>query len=542
MKKIILFWALLMSVNTVFAQTSLPAIKPSILDSIALSYCNPGEPGMAIGIVINGETVFKNSKGIADLTNNLQITDSSTFNIASVSKQFTAFLTLIAEKEGKFNLSDDIRQYLPELKTLPHKITIQQLANHSHGLPNYSDLIEMIGFGLSSPLSNIQVVETLLNVKQVSFKPGTKYQYGNSGFILLAEILKRVYDKPFTVLMKEKVFDALKMTHTAIIDDPNTIVKNKANAYKKKGDSFTKFPSRQMESGSSNVYTTLNDMLKWAVYFQNPPEDDENRIRQLSQSTISITKTGDLHYGLGLYTETYKGLKLIFHGGGTAGYRAYILHVPEHNFSIFTLGNKEGFDALHVIYDILDLYFDQHFEEPIREKISPTKKELEAYAGTYRFQPGQYWGFNVENERLYFNGIDKPLSWVANSKFDFFLPLSNITFHPNSMEFRIGDMNYQCEKIEVNPPVLSLDELKVYEGIYKNEEFNIFYELLLKEDKLVAKHLTNGEIILNPLSENSFYAEYPLGELNFKLSQNGEVKGFTLSGQNYNDITFVKVN
>lgn len=267
MNKILLLLILLL-VDITFAQTNSYSSKSSALDSILQSYCNSNEPGIAIGIVKGGKVVYKNSKGLADLSNNLPITDTTAFNIASVSKQFTALLTLIAEKEGKLKLSDDIRRYLPELKDIPDKITIQQLANHSHGLPNYSNLIEMIGFGLSTPISSQKAVETLLSIKQLNFNAGTQYQYGNSGFILLAEILKRVYGRPFPILMQEKIFGPLNMTHTAVIDNPSIIVNNKAIAYTKSSNSYIEFPNRQMEVGSSNIYTTLNDMIKWTINFQ----------------------------------------------------------------------------------------------------------------------------------------------------------------------------------------------------------------------------------------------------------------------------------
>jgi len=541
MNKILLL-LILLSVDITFAQTNSYSSKSSALDSILQSYCNPNEPGIAIGIVKGGEVVYKNSKGLADLSNNLPITDTTAFNIASVSKQFTALLTLIAEKEGKLKLSDDIRRYLPELKDIPDKITIQQLANHSHGLPNYSNLIEMIGFGLSTPISSQKAVETLLSIKQLNFNAGTQYQYGNSGFILLAEILKRVYGTPFPILMQEKIFGPLNMTHTAVIDNPSIIVNNKAIAYTKSSNSYIEFPNRQMEVGSSNIYTTLNDMIKWTINFQNPTVGSENQISQLSQKSIAITKKGDLSYGLGLYTETYKGLNIVFHGGGTGGYRAYVLHVPEHNFSILTLGNQKGFDAVHIIYDVLDLYFKAYFEEPLPEKISYTEKELNSYTGTYRFYPGAYWTFNADGEKLYFKGSEQPLSSVGNGKFEFILPLSFITFHPNAMEFRIGDMNYYCEKIDFNPPTRSKEELEEYVGIFKNEELNVFYELIIFENKLIAKHLTNGEFTLIPLSINSFYAGSPLGELHFQLNSKGKVDGFLLAGQNFSNIKFIKVN
>ena len=542
MNKIFLL-SLLIAINTTFAQTNSFSNKSFVADSIFQSYCNPKEPGMAIGIVQDGKVIYKNSKGIADLSNRLSINDSTIFNIASVSKQFTALMAFMAEQEGKLKLSDDIRQYLPELKNIPNKITIQQLANHTHGLPNYSDLTAMMGFDLATPISNEQAVETILSAKQANFKAGTKYQYGNSGFILLAEILKRVYEKPFRILLKEKIFEPLNMTHTSVVDDPNIIVSNKAIAFRKNGEFFSEHMNRQMECGSSNIHTTLDDFIKWSVNFQNPKVGTSSQIERLATKTVSISKDGDLGYGLGYLTETYKGLKTVFHGGGTAGYRAYILHVPEHNLSIVTLGNKESFDGLLVIKDLLELYLKDYIVESIPVKTSYSSKELKEFEGVYKTQPGQYWTIKADEKNLYFGDDTNPLPLIGDGKFEFqYVPTSYLTFHPNAMEFRIADFNYHYEKIDFNPPILIRKELEKYVGIFKNEEFNTYYQLLIAEDNLIAKHLTNGEITLRPLSKNSFYADYPLGELTFQLNSKGKVGGFILSGTNLDNIRFIKIN
>lgn len=541
MNKIILL-VVLLAFNETFAQTNLVSDNVAVSDSILESYTNPQEPGMAIAVIRNGKVIYKNTKGIADLSNNLIITDSSTFNIASVSKQFTALLTLIAEEEGKLSLQDNISQYLPELENLPYKITIEQLTNHTHGLPNYSDLIQMIGFSLEDPVSNDQAVKTMLSIESVNFEPGTQYQYGNSGFILLAEILKRVYEKPFSLLLKEKIFEPLNMSRTSVIDNPNTIIHNKAKSYTKKGDTYIEYNNRQMECGSSNIHTTLNDMIKWAINFQNPKVGTQSQMNQLMTKTISFSKDSDLGYGLGLISETYKGLRTVFHGGGTAGYRAYILHVPKHNFSIITLGNQESFDGLLIVQDLLTIYLEDFIVEPEHVNLSYTSEEMKEFEGTYKLHPGQYWTINADEKNLYFGGDSKPLPLIGNRKFEFiYLPTSYFTFHSNSMYWRIADFNYHCEKIRLNRPVLDEKELGKYVGVYKNESFNVFYELSIFENNLVATHLTNGRITLSPLSKNSFSAGSPLGELNFQLNQEGEVNGFVLDGQNYNNIKFIKL-
>ena len=128
MNKIIIL-SLFFAYNIASAQTISISNMAEETDSILKSYCNYHEPGMAIGIVRNGKVIYKNAIGVADLSNNISISDSTVFNVASVSKQFTALLALIAESEGKISLQDNIVKYLPELKKLPYEITIKQLAN-----------------------------------------------------------------------------------------------------------------------------------------------------------------------------------------------------------------------------------------------------------------------------------------------------------------------------------------------------------------------------------------------------------------------------
>ncbi|MEL6623935.1 MAG: serine hydrolase domain-containing protein [Bacteroidota bacterium] len=541
MNKIILILLSILTWSQAIAQTNSDSRQIAKVDSLLQVYTYSDEPGLALGIIKNGEVIYQNAIGIADLSHHIPISDSTTFNIASVSKQFTALAALIAEEEGKLSLQDEIKKYLPELKHLPYPITIQQLANHTHGLPNYSDLIEMIGFGLASPIPNDQAVATMLEIKQVNFEPGTQFQYGNSGFMLLAEILKRVYEKPFPELMQEKVFEPLALDQTAVIDHPNTIIPRKALPYTSHGDTYVEYPSRLMESGSANIHTTLNDLVTWATNFQKPRAGTQQKLARLMTETVSLIEESEYGYGLGLFTELYKGMRIIFHGGGTAGYRAYILHVPDHNLSIVTLGNQDRYDALLIVKDLLKLYLKEYMVEQVPSKTAYTSEEMRAFEGTFKFHPGQYWTFTTDGKDLYFSGLEAPLPLIGDGKFEFFLPTSYLTFNDSAMELRVADFTYHCPRVKLDPPSLSIEELSKYSGIFRNEEFNTYYELLVIKDKLVAKHLTNGEIPLSPLSKDRFYAGYPLGEFEFQLDASGEVMGFKLSGQNYYDIQFMKL-
>lgn len=542
MNKIIALLALLISSHS-FAQTNSKLLDTKAVDSLLKSYCKPHEPGMALGIVKDGKVIYKKAVGTADLSHNIPISDSTVFNLASVSKHFTAFLALLAEEEGKFSLDDDIKKYLPELKHLAHKITIKQLANHSHGLPNYSEIVQLMGFTFQDPISNAFAVQAMLATKQVNFKPGSQFQYGNTGYMLLAEILTRVYEKPFPELAQEKLFRPLGMHQSTVVDHPKTIIKNKAQAYTRTSRGYAELANRQMECGSSNVHTSLTDLLKWVINFQKPTLGTPAQMKRLMTKTIALVEGGKVDYGLGLFTENYKGLHTVFHGGGTAGYRAYIMHVPEYNFSIVTLGNKEGFDGVLIIQELLKVYFGNSLKDEDEPQKTYTAEELKEFAGTYEFQPGQYWTIETDGENLFFNGDNQALPLIEGNNFSFFyIPTAHLTFLPNEMRIRIVDFIYSCKKVTLSPPDLDKEELKKFVGVYHNQEYNIFYEIILQENKLVIKHALNGEMPLRVLTPSCLAASQSfLGKIDFEFNTKGEAVAFILSGQNLKNIQFMKL-
>lgn len=548
--KLSIQWALLLFnvlSSGLYSAQSKPADPIRRADSLLNLYQQENAPGMAIAIIKDKKIIYKKTYGLANLENKTPITDSTAFNIASVSKQFTAFIALLAEKEGKLSLEDDIRIYLPELKHLPYKMTIRQLANHTHGLPNFSEIKKLQGFGDEFKVTNEEGVQTILGIKSINFAPGEKYQYNNTGFTLLAEILHRIYKKDFNKIAKEYIFNPLHMKNTIASDDPDKIIPNAAESYRSNGNTFLKFPIAQMVNGSSNIYTTLNDLCQWAINFQNPVQGSRALYNTMQKSTV--LSTGKIiEYGLGLQTEKYKGLDIVFHGGGTVGYRAYILHVPSQHFSIVMLGNKQGFEGLQIVYQLVDFFLkDQEIRPPLLQKTTYTLAELKKFEGVYEFSPGNFLEISTEVKDLsvgtYNRNGKEALQIVGDGKFKITsIPTATLTFHNGSVTLRIADFTYTAEKIKLNPPKADTMVLNKLIGFYRNEEFNTTYQLVVENNKLIAKHPLNGDIELYPLTPTSFYstADY-FGQLDFKYDQNNEATEFLLSGYNLSNIEFKKV-
>ncbi|WP_426479339.1 serine hydrolase domain-containing protein [Chryseobacterium sp. CBSDS_008] len=515
-------------------------------DSLFNLYKSDNEPGMAIGIIKDGNIIYKKAYGLANLENKTAITDSTAFNIASVSKQFTAFIALQAEKEGKLSLDDDIRMYLPELKHLHHKISVRQLANHTHGLPNFSEIKKLQGVGDEVKVSNAEAVQTLLKIRTINFFPGEKYQYNNTGFTLLAEILHRVYKKDFNQLVTEYISNPLHMKNTMAIENADKIIPNKAESYQPQGSNFLKLPIGQMVSGSSNIYTTLNDLCKWAINFQYPIQGNDAIYEVMQKNTVLISGK-KVQYGLGLQTEKYKGLDIVFHGGGTVGYRTYILHVPSQNFSVVILSNKQGFDGLIIAYQLLDFFLKDKIITVQSGKKTYTSSELKQFEGIYELNPGNYLEISAEDKDLYVGTYNQKgrerLQSAGDNKFKISsIPTASLTFESGALALRIADFTYSAKKIVLDSPNVDKVFVNKIIGFYRNEEFNTIYQLLIEKGKLIARHPLNGDIELFILASTSYYSKTEFfGKLDFKYDKNDEIYKFVLSGANIFNLEFKKI-
>jgi CubicO group peptidase (beta-lactamase class C family) len=517
------------------------------IDTLVAAYYQPGGPGIAVSVVRDGKVIYNKQVGYANLEYDIPITDSTVFHIASVSKQFTTFAALLLEKEGKLSLEDDIRTYLPELKDLPYKITIHQLANHTHGFANTYELARLIGISPQDVMSQQQMIKILLKQRQLNFAPGTQYQYNNSGFALLAEIVQRVSGKPFAAFMKERVFTPLKMEHTLFLDDLSTVVKNKAYSYKGTKQGFSKIPFNFTVVGASGLNTTPHDLGLWAMNFDNLVVGDQKIFGKM-QTPSHLNSGQRIPYALGQEIKTYKGLEVIFHGGGDAGYRAYLLRVPAYRFSVILLGNLESFNPLDLSYAITDLYLGRYEHKQQPPKIPAyTNKDLKKWEGDYEIFPGSFFSIATKADSLYLKPFGSSqmynLPVMGENEFSFpYAPHSKLVFNSGGLYWHFSDFSYWCQKVSLNLPGKSSVNLNEFTGVYLSDALETSYRLVLKDNELVAVHSLNADIALHPLAKDCFYSNQSFfGKVAFNRSETNQITGFKLSGQNLREVYFRKI-
>ena len=163
-----------------------------------------------MAVLKNGEIMYENYFGKANLEHNIPIDSSYIFNIASVSKQFTIFAVLLLEERGKLSLEDDVRKYIPEVPDFGQKITLRHLASHTSGLRDDGCLTSILGWTIGDVLTIDGFLKLLSSQKELNFKPGEHYSYCNIGYSFLAEVVARVSNKTFVDFMNENILSLCK--------------------------------------------------------------------------------------------------------------------------------------------------------------------------------------------------------------------------------------------------------------------------------------------------------------------------------------------
>ncbi len=527
------------------------------VDELLAKYNNSDAPGIAVAIEKDGSVVYKKGFGIANLEYRIPITPASVFHIASVSKQFTVFSILLLEKEGKLSLDDDIRKYVPELPDYGYKITLRNLANHTSGIREVYDLCNLIGANYNDLITNSQAFKLIISQRSLNFIPGTEYEYCNSGYILLAKIVERVSGKSFAEFTSERIFKPLKMNNSFFLDDPEKIIKNKVYSYYESGSSFKKSLMNFSLVGSTGLNTNVEDLSLWAMNFERPVIGDSSIFNKMKEKS-KLNNGEIISYALGQEVKEYKGLNVIFHGGGDAGYRSYLLRIPKYKFSVIILGNGQSFNPLDVAYNIVDYYLegkeDKHaITQTNKPEPEMNKETLHSFTGDYETMRGLIFTITSKENNLYLqiNGDSEKilLPSIAANEFLFpNFPHSKITFSKanngqevNQLKWHLSDFVFPGKRIILKTFDKSQINLSGFAGKYYSSELQTEYNFLVKDSNLIATHNRNEDIKMHELQPDVFISNQGyFRKVEFIRNEQSLIIGCKISATGINEINFEK--
>lgn len=395
--------------------------KSAHVDALFTKFDRDKSPGVAVLVVRNGEVIHHKGYGLARLEPAEVIGANTPFDLASTSKQFTAMAVMILAERGKLSYDDPLAKYFPELPAYAGKITIRHLLTHTSGL---TDVINASWFKEGYSPSPKEVAAFLTKEANTKSAPGQKFEYNNTGYLLLALIVEKASGMRFAKFMRENVFTPLGMNHSLVWDETKPKIDNLAISYAPAGNSFTpiKPVSDSFVFGAKGVISTTSDLIKWVQHLEAPKLVKPETL-QLAFRPMKLNDGSESAYGFGFGMATEGGLATIEHPGGYLGYRTNLKHYPSERLTIVVLSNNAQLDGLALGRSIGRIYLGDKMATPQPTlKVEPAV--LAGYVGKYESQTAGTEGLvleiTLENGELFITSPIRPkTNLVAKSDIEF---------------------------------------------------------------------------------------------------------------------------
>ena len=523
---------------------------------------NGQRPGGAFAVIQEGEVIYENYFGMANLDKGESFRAQTVTDIGSVSKQFTAMCIALLEGSNKLALQDDIRIYLPEFPVYSDTVRITHLIHHSSGIKDYEALVQLKNqHYFDEFMTNSYVVELAAKQQSLNFQPGCKYEYSNTNYLLLAEIVERVSGQSLNEFASEHIFIPLGMSHTFFNANQGEDFANRAMGYEPNEDGFAPPVYRSQLVGDGGVYTTLEDMIKWDQNFFNNQLGSGSA--QLVERMKFIEAFCDGSKGSYAFAQTYTKLPYgnsWSHGGGGGGYRTFYERFEEDNISFIALSNADNSNAFGKVIQTAKLFLSGDSESQSQPQapvgapsqpsfISPDKALIDKFEGFY---------YDSANIRVLHIEFDKSQALFQVVTIDEWKDVfATALIHPDTLvEKEEGTGQFIMEgpntvytsnayfrgtfrKLEA--PTTSIN---TYVGRYDSEEVSHQVTLSLKEGRIHASN--NYFKSLVQVAEDFFVDEDTGAILTFKRDEMGHISSFTIDIKNGDrqarGIIFSKVN
>lgn len=411
-----------------------PAAPPRLaaVDRVVARHIVADVPGCAVGVYRAGEVVHAAGYGLADLERGVPITAATRFDIASISKQLTAASVLLLAADGALALDDDVRKFLPELPALgPAPTTLRHLLHHTGGLRDYEVQLVLAGTRFPDVATRAETLALLARQTGRDFAPGARWEYSNTGYFLLSQVVERVAKQSLPAFAAARIFGPLKMTDTLYLDDHARVVPGRALAYQRDTDRWVLSLSNWEQTGDGAVQTSVLDLARWDANFLRPVVGGAALIAALERRG-ALASGEPLRYAAGLFHGSYRSAATIEHDGGWAGYRSVLIRFPAQQTTIAVLCNTPVRAPREIAYDIADALFGATLpprkpprsEESAQPTASPPYRPpaaaLASAAGRYLGRElNRVWTLEVRAGQLvaHTTDVEVPLTAVAPGRF-----------------------------------------------------------------------------------------------------------------------------
>jgi CubicO group peptidase (beta-lactamase class C family) len=340
-----------------------------------------------------GQVLLSKGYGSANLEWEIPNSPNTKFRLGSITKQFTAASILLLEERGKLKVNDPVKTYWPDAPPAWEKITIFHVLTHTSGIPSFTSFADYPKLE-PFPTTAEQLVARFRD-KPLEFQPGEKWNYSNSGYVLLTYLIERISGTSYEKFVRENIFEPLGLKDSGY-DSNSAMIPHRASGYTRNNDRFENagFIHMSVPQGAGALYSTAEDLLKWEQGLFG------GKVVQTA-SLEKMTTPFENNYAFGLQVDTVGGRKIIDHGGGIEGFNTELAYYPDDKLTVVVLGNVNGNTPLEIARKLAAVNHGETVTLPgERKEITLDTKVLSRYVGAYQMAQGPPMLITLENNRL----------------------------------------------------------------------------------------------------------------------------------------------
>jgi CubicO group peptidase (beta-lactamase class C family) len=372
----------------------------------------------------DGKALISKGYGLANREHNIANGPETKFRLGSITKQFTAMAILILEQRGKLKVDDPISKYIDDSPKAWKDITIHHLLTHTSGIPNFTSFPDYPKT-MTMPSPPAESLKRFKD-KPLDFKPGEKFSYSNSGYIVLGLIVEKAAGKSYEAFVKEAIFDPVGMKDSGY-EHPETILKNRAAGYERGANDVQNagYLDMTIPHAAGALYSTVGDMALWDRALDSDlliPKEARDRMFTPAKQ----------NYAYGIDVKERLGRKYTGHGGGINGFVTDFGRYPDDGVCVVVLCNSTAANPGKVASDLAAIYFGKPYEIPAERKVAKVDPKIyDGYVGKYELAPKFVLTISREDDKLMVQATDQPkVELFPESETKYFLKVvdAQVTF------------------------------------------------------------------------------------------------------------------
>ena len=507
-----------------------PALAARIDASIS-RYYKPADPGATVIVTKDGQTVFRQAYGMADVAKHVAMTPDTVLRLGSITKQFTSTAIMMLADEGKLSVADDITKYLPAYPTHGKKITIEHLLTHTSGIVSYTSK-RLFRDSMTKDMTVAQMIDSFKNDK-LDFEPGSQWRYNNSGYFLLGAIIERVSGMPYAKFVEQRIFVPLGMTNTAY-EGYERGTAPRAAGHSGAPGRFEPSPPLSMSQpyAAGSLASTVDDLARWDAAVSSG-KLLKAASWQKAFAPYTLDGGAPTKYGYGWMLDKVQGAPTIGHGGGINGFRTFALRVPSEKLYVAVLTNSDsGLVAPEMVANkVAAIAIGKPYREFSEIKVEPAS--LDAYAGVYKVDDKVSRTLRTEGGKLVMERTGRSsVTLVPYAADGFFIPdsLDYMEFARDAGGAVTQVTYHQGETVSVHPRSAAVAERQVikvpaavldsYLGRYQLTP-DMAIDITRNGERLFGQASGQGQLELFAMTETLFFTR----EINAQVRFNKDTDG-----------------